>query len=408
MSPQVFRAKTREDAIRLAKEALGQNIAIVSARRVLARGAAGLFGGADIEVTATVAAPTIGRTLVSEPRLPFAADAYASEPQPSQSAIDLAKMQSEIRTLRAQVTRSPKETSSSRNEKSELAHEVAQVRAMIENIAHPEEKNAKGKKAATKLVADLGIEGGAARRLNRAMKGAVATTPTELREVTRDHLADLMPVTHFPLTSKGVGRPRMLIAFVGPSGVGKTTTAAKLAARAVIEENLSVTIISCDGYRVGAYEQMHRFSELIDVPFVMVTSQDELIRAINAADTDIVLVDTAGRSPSETDGVERALAQSRDNRERHVLLCLPANVRAVDAESFARGYRSIAPTALVITKIDETQVPSGMVHAAHATGLPISILCNGPRVPEDMAPATTGAMLDHLLPVKERRSRSAA
>jgi flagellar biosynthesis GTPase FlhF len=120
-------------------------------------------------------------------------------------------------------------------------------------------------------------------------------------------------------------------------------------------------------------------------------------------------VDTAGRSPTRLDSPERALRAlpgPRGGRTRIVLLALPASVRADDAARFAREFALTRPTAMAVTKLDETVVPAGLVHGAFAAKLPISVLCFGQNVPDDIAPATTGAILDYLLPKGARRRMS--
>jgi flagellar biosynthesis GTPase FlhF len=86
------------------------------------------------------------------------------------------------------------------------------------------------------------------------------------------------------------------------------------------------------------------------------------------------------------------------NRKRHVLLCVPASLRSNDAIRLAKRYAAAAPTGIVVTKIDETDAPAGIVHASWAAKLPISVMCFGQRVPEDIAPAATAALVDYLAP----------
>jgi flagellar biosynthesis protein FlhF len=81
-----------------------------------------------------------------------------------------------------------------------------------------------------------------------------------------------------------------------------------------------------------------------------------------------------------------------------VLLCVPASIRAVDAARVARLYGVLSPTSLVSTKLDETEAPAGLVHAAWAARLPYSVLCFGQRVPEDVGPATAATLLEYLTP----------
>ena len=83
-----------------------------------------------------------------------------------------------------------------------------------------------------------------------------------------------------------------------------------------------------------------------------------------------------------------------------MILCVPASLRAVDASRVSRAFNSLCPTSLAITKIDETNAPAGIVHAAWASKLPISVLCFGQRVPEDVSSATVETLVDHVAPKK--------
>src|SRR5262249_52826773 len=151
---------------------------------------------------------------------------------------------------------------------------------------------------------------------------------------------------------------RMLIGLVGPTGVGKTTTAAKIAARAIIEHDRTVTLVACDSFRVGAVDQLRRYAQLLGADFEIARNSRELEAIVDGATTDIVIVDTAGQGSASTDSIEAFLAQGADEgrtldgRKRHVLMCLPACVRAVDADRFAQVFSGASPTSVVITKLD--------------------------------------------------------
>lgn len=246
------------------------------------------------------------------------------------------------------------------------------------------------------LLRGLGLEGPAANALARKLrKAGVAALKEELSNIVR--------VGAWPLDSE-----RVLIALVGPSGVGKTTTAAKLAARATMASR-TVTLVACDTYRVGAVEQLARYAQLLGVECIRANTSDELRAIIDAAKTDVVIVDTSGRPPT-ADGVETALVPGRKNaraagaRTRHVLLCLPASIRANDAARVVRRYAPLSPDALAITKVDETDTPAGIVHSSWASKLPIGVVCNGQRVPEDIASATLDSLTAPLpLPPRSRR-----
>src|SRR5258708_5582108 len=180
-------------------------------------------------------------------------------------------------------------------------------------------------------------------------------TPTwrspPLRTWLRNRLADRVHVQ-----PRLIERPyRQVLTCVGPTGVGKTTTLAKLAARAALDLGRSVHVVSLDTFRVGAVEQWQRYAELIGIPFDVAPGADQFADVLARSEADLVLVDTAGRTPDD-DAPTRRLAECIDRASgfRHeVLLVLPAWFRATDAERVIAGYSSPKPTALVLTKLDE-------------------------------------------------------
>ncbi len=405
---QVFRGRTLTEARRAAVQALGGGAVLLTTREVRLPGLAGLFGSTEVEVVATAPTPSTPPATPSRRANPlFALSAYnpaeqpPSEPPPthasaSSSASSSAaagpsvaalrnELRSELRALKAAVAAHERVPPA-------LMAELAALRTALEEVALEPHGD-----RAVALLRARGIEGPAATALARALRDTEdeGALPDRLREA----LAGMIRVAPWPLAGDG----RALVALVGPTGVGKTTTIAKLAARARIERR-SVTLIACDGFRVGALDQLRRYASLMDARFETAANREELTRCIEDADTDLVMVDTAG-SPPKPGGVETLLepealarAAARHDLARHVILCVPASLRALDAAAVARAFGPLEPTALAVTKLDETASPAGLVHAPEATGLPVAVLCAGQRVPEHVAPATAGAILDHLVP----------
>lgn len=384
MSPQVFRGRTVVEAHRAVYEQLGPEAVVLTTRSVTRSGIGGWFGASDVEVAATLPQP-MPAAAAPATDVPFAPGVYktaaatAAVPASADVAALRAELKGDIRTLKTMIAKSA--------DAGDLASEIAQLRELVEGMA-----GAKPRK--DKLVAQvqaLGIEGPALAAILRSLKGKDGDSSL------REELGRVLRTAPWPLETG-----RALIAVIGPSGVGKTTTAAKIAARARMEGK-TVTLVACDNYRIGAVEQLARYAELMGAELATARTSDELRAIIDGARTDVVIVDTSGRPPT-ADGVELALAPRRSSqrpngaRSRHVLLCVPAALRSSDAVRLARRYGALAPTALAITKIDETDAPAGIVHAAWASRLPISVMCFGQRVPEDIAPATPAALVDYVAP----------
>jgi flagellar biosynthesis protein FlhF len=392
MNVQVFRGRTLKEAQHAAMQKLGSEVMILTTRTVSRTGLSGLLGGSEIEIAAVVAAKDAAPRSAESPALRFAPGAYAA-PAPKPTGGDVsalrAELKGDIRSLKQMIARS--------EDSSVLVNELGEIKDMIESMG---QKAPRADKAAAARIRSLGIEGPVAAALVRALKGKPLDS-----DVMREVLSRALKPTAWPVESQ-----RALIAVLGPSGVGKTTTAAKLAARARLEGR-SVTLVACDRSRVGAFDQLAKYADLMGAELATARNADELTQVLDEVRTDLVVVDTSGRPPAP-DGVEIALVSPGKSpralaRARHVLLCVPASIRAIDAARVAKRYGTVAPTSLAVTKLDETDAPTGLLHASWASKLPISVLCFGPRVPEDVAAATSGGLLDHLAPKRDGRATAA-
>ncbi len=178
--------------------------------------------------------------------------------------------------------------------------------------------------------------------------------------------------------------------FVGPPGVGKTTTIAKIAAQERARKGRRLTLVSADGYRVGAIEQLRLYAEIVGAPFKVARSAQELGRVLD--DTrGPVLVDTAGRSPR--DGVAQDLfnlLRARKDVRTHLVVSAAGSVAHVNRT--IEQYRCAEPHRVAFSRLDEAETLTPFVSVLRSQQLPVSYLGNGQRVPDDLERAT-GAML---------------
>ncbi len=176
-------------------------------------------------------------------------------------------------------------------------------------------------------------------------------------------------------------------ALIGPTGVGKTTTLAKLAARAV-GRGERIAILTIDTYRMAAVEQLRAFADLLSVPLEVAFTPLDLRRAIAAhQDKDRIYLDTTGRSPLDHDSI-RALGGTLAAPKVATLLCLAAATRRRDCDAILDAHEPLGIDAIALTKWDETAMPGEALSACIERGLPISHLTNGQEVPADILPAT--------------------
>ena len=192
------------------------------------------------------------------------------------------------------------------------------------------------------------------------------------------------------LASPSTGR---VIALVGPTGVGKTTTIAKLAARAALIQGRRVAIVTLDTYRVGGEEQVRAFADLMGVPLHLVTEPAELGAKLDELrrNHDRVFIDTAGHSPRDAASIkvlEQAFAKAAQAAAIEVHLTVPAGLPVSTVESIFRRYRALSPARLLFTKLDEADDLGTIVHGPARLGIPVAYLATGQRVPEDLEDAT--------------------
>jgi len=197
-----------------------------------------------------------------------------------------------------------------------------------------------------------------------------------------------------------VDNPPKIIAFVGPTGVGKTTNLFKIASDLVINQQLKVGVISIDTFKVGAIQQARMYANILNIPFFTVSEGKRLRETIgNLSEMDVILIDTVGRSHYDywRLGEIKAILYSSD-RGMDVHLVISCNYSNDEAIEVVNRYRAIFPvTSLLLTKIDETKKPGILLNLPVKTELSLSYLSIGQRVPEDIKLLTPKKVADYLL-----------
>lgn len=189
-----------------------------------------------------------------------------------------------------------------------------------------------------------------------------------------------------------------LVSLVGPTGVGKTTTIAKLAARDLFSHGLRVALVSLDQYRIGGADQLARYAELMGAPFASAADSASLGAAIrDFAAFDRVYIDTAGRAPRDRQAMADLARTLRSTDERiSTLLAITASTRRLDLATVLSRHAGLEPVSIIVTKLDEASHVGGPLSAALKTGLPLAWFTTGQRVPEDIEPASAERLVDAL------------
>lgn len=224
---------------------------------------------------------------------------------------------------------------------------------------------------------------GAERRVGRATPDAAACVIA-----ARAELASLIPIAPSPTPPKRRAAGPCTIALIGPTGVGKTTTIAKLAAEYSLRAGLRVGLIAADTYRIAAVDQLKTYASIIDVPLVVASGAEQIPAALaELAACDVILLDTAGRSQRDSERLdELAATLEAAAPDRTHLVLSGTGAESVVMEAVSR-FGAMNPSSIIFTKLDEAVHVGMLANVATASRLGISFLTTGQDVPDNIEPA---------------------
>lgn len=343
-----FRGKAVPDVMRQVREELGPEAIILHSKQRKAWGPLRLVQGDAVEILAAVDdAGALGQPPLAPP--PAAVPAAAS-PSPSASA------------LRAEVA--------------ELRHML--IRLSGERLLPPELIPFHARLVASGVSEPLALR--IAEGLPRPRAGAASPAPDAIGRALEEQLASMIRVD----APDPAARP-VRVAVVGPAGAGKTTSLAKLAARAKIAGSRP-EIVDLDGTGLGTPVPLEAFAAILDVPYLM--AADRELPPARGARPELTLIDTPGLAPADRPGLTRLGAALRATQPDEVHLVLSATSKTADALATIRAFSILGPTHLLFTRLDETTSVGSVLSVGVETGLPLSYFGSGREIPTDLVAAT--------------------
>ncbi len=276
----------------------------------------------------------------------------------------------------------------------EVHDQISELRSMIRNLCHQSQGRTHHElpeqlfRLFTELI-DAELSEDQARdfveRIRTETPGAELDDPLLLRARVAGMIeADIRTAGPIAVTP---GQQR-LVALVGPTGVGKTTTIAKLAANYRLKEKRRVGLITVDTYRIAAVEQLRTYADIIDLPMHVVATPREMREAVaRMRGLDLVLMDTAGRSPRDEVKIQELKTFLAEAAADEVHLVLSSVAAGRTLEQTAEQFAAVGTTALVLTKLDEATALGNVLPVIRSSKLPLSYLTNGQSVPDDIETA---------------------
>ena len=381
-----FQANNETDAILLAKEELGKDAIVMNIKTISPKGIYKLFRKPIVEITAAVdeninyknEKPRITAPISAAPRKTILPDIIYDEPTekttvgeansaPSAIEIKLNNLQS---MLEKQMVEKEKELQDKSDGK---VLETNKNIACIQLIYNQLISNEVDEKYANQIISE--IEGNL--KKDASMDNILASIYQKI----------ILKLGQ-PKMIEIIGKTPKFIFFIGPTGVGKTTTIAKIASKFKVNEKAKVAFLTADTYRIAAVEQLRTYANILGIPMKVIYSEEEMIGAKEEyRDYDIVFVDTAGRShrnKEQRDDIE-SLINTIPEDEREIYLVLSATTKYRDLVKITEAYTEIINYNLIFTKLDETSTIGNLFNIRMLTEASLSYATFGQNVPDDIA-----------------------
>lgn len=382
MDLRTYRAKSLREAMQLVRAELGDDAAVLHTREVNS-GLLRWFGKTEIEVTASAEVDVPSR-LPANSR--FGHDRHDAIPEPDVSY--------ESATYETPTHAAPAETADYRLRFRELLHqdsdgEFSVVDSLCREQEAPEQTQRNLLAVIRQQLHTTGVDEVTSAAWLAQLNDFVASRPNL---TLRDAQEQLLRIVEAEIPLSGElqlpAGERRVVALVGPTGVGKTTTVAKLAAGFRLQEQKRVGLITIDTYRIAAVDQLKTYADIMNLQLEVAATPQEMRAALAAlSDCQLVLIDTTGRSPRDAMRIaeQRALLAVADPDEVHLVLSATSSIACQQLAT--RAYASVNPTALVLTKLDELPQTGSLAALLRETSLPLSYTTHGQNVPDDIRPA---------------------
>jgi flagellar biosynthesis protein FlhF len=367
------------DAMQLIRQDLGKNAVIINTKRVRKGGIFGLFGRNKIEViAATDKENRIGQGSVA-----------SKARRPNVSVVAPA-----VQTVQ-QHTPSPAVSS---HPNDDLIQELKSMKTfMLKVMAEKEENWPRPIQEAIALLKRRGITEAlrveiGSRLLKRYDQQPDCST-SDVLQWLREEVHQYAEAAYHPPEHEAKVR-----CFVGPTGVGKTTTIAKLAADLMLNQKKKVGFITTDTYRIAAVEQLKTYANILNIPIEVVFSPTDMESAVEKlASCDVILMDTAGRNYLQKQFIDELsrLVPNQTPVQTHLVLSMTSRID--DLEDILDNFRTLPVSSMIVTKLDETNRQGNLLNLITTCKIPVTYLTNGQNVPDDILKVSPEAIADIIL-----------
>ncbi|WP_088105108.1 flagellar biosynthesis protein FlhF [Halalkalibacter urbisdiaboli] len=380
MKVKKYTAKSMHEAMKLIRAELGDDAVILNSKEVDIGGFLGFFTKKQLEVIAAVD-PSINRP-----------SSRGIQPRP--------RVETNLPNRR-KIKDNP-----DTEQTKELMNELTQLKKMIQGMNEKDETNVKDYPEPFQQIDDrLRLQGVSESIRLDIMKHLLKAwynqeghdkNLEEIEEQLHDYLLKLLS----PYEMGGLTFDKKVVNIVGPTGVGKTTTIAKIAAHCVLKKHKKVALITTDTYRIAAVEQLKTYAKILNIPLEVAYSIDDFKKAAKQFEHyDLILVDSAGRNFRNRLYVEELSKVIDFENEANTYLVLSLTSKYEDMKEILNQFSLIPIRKIILTKKDETSTFGVMINVPIELGKGIAYVTNGQNVPDDIVEATAPYILKSVLEV---------
>lgn len=375
MKVKKYVVKNMNEAMSKIRNELGKDAIIVSQRKIRKEGIKGYFTPKLIEVTAAL-------------------DRYnknnEGQSMDSIKALIYNKQEEQKKALIAkeQFVQKDKRIENNEDSNSSIIKEVIEMKKMIKELQNNNAIEDKEDNVIDSFIDNLDISIESKKRIIEEI--LKIDTDNEVEEKFKMVLGKIVPEFE--------DKEKKIEILIGPTGVGKTTTIAKLAGRKALLEKKKVGLITIDTYRIGAVEQLKTYSEIMNIPFKVVYSIKEMDEALEELkDCDSIFIDTTGRSAKNTMQISELRAYINKIPNKLIHLVISSTIKNKDIKVILQGYGVIDFDSIIVTKLDETSNYEILIDVLIDGNKPISYMTLGQSVPDDIKKVSKNFIIDLIV-----------
>ncbi len=392
-----FVAKTEKEAIENARAELGEGVVVMNVKPVKSKGLFAFLKSPMVEVTVALEEESEKLTAAVSAISSVIASSQSKEEEALKSASDTNAPVAET----AEKRENSGVISEKRENNSAIEEKLDSLQSLLEQqLQKPEEEKEEPKEEKKEetetdkfmhLLHDTMLE-------NEVDEKYAREIMDEIELINRPNIPfDYALANIYQKMILKFGKPSgvepalngiKIVFFIGPTGVGKTTTIAKIASKFRVDEKKKVALLTADTYRIAAAEQLRTYANILEVPFRVIYTVEEINKALeDFKDYDYILIDTAGHSHqnmTQKDNMRNIIHSVDDRVESEVHLVLSATTKYKDLISIADSYKEMADYKLIFTKLDETTTLGNLLNLRLYTGASLSYVTCGQNVPDDI------------------------